>query len=279
MTPFTSSVRPLLVSLLAFVLATAPDAQEARRRWERMNQIRRDKFDLVLPEVMRENEIDMWITMAREANYPTLHPDFGHGYISSDGFYVFTDRGVDRIERAALGIGGYLLEENGAYDIVTGNFDLREFVSERDPQRIGVNMAESIGAADGLSHKMHGALIETLGEEIDERLEAGEGRFAEILDEVLELAVEALEDSLMKLDVGEGSLAIAARRSWIDAIIAAEEARVRGTHQALTPVVEMPTSPEMSKVPQRGVTSTRGVEQAAVSDCGHERISSGSSSA
>ncbi len=44
------------------------------------------------------------------------------------------------------------------------------------------------GALDGL--------IETLGEEIDERLEAGEERFAEILDEVLELAVEAMEDAL-----------------------------------------------------------------------------------
>ena len=52
--------------------------QEARERWERMNQIRREKFDQILPEVMRENGIDMWITMIREANYGTLYLDFGH---------------------------------------------------------------------------------------------------------------------------------------------------------------------------------------------------------
>ena len=53
--------------LLCTVLFCAQDAaaQEARRRWEMMNQIRRDKFDYVLPEVMRENAVDMWITMNR----------------------------------------------------------------------------------------------------------------------------------------------------------------------------------------------------------------------
>jgi hypothetical protein len=57
--------------------------------------------------------------------------------------------------------------------------------------------AEGVAEAlDRLDFAALEGLIETLGEEIDERLEAGEGRFAEILDEVLELAVEALEDSL-----------------------------------------------------------------------------------
>ncbi len=51
-------------------------------------------------------------------------------------------------------------------------------------------------ALEGLDFGALDGLIETLGEEIDERLEAGEERFAEILDEVLELAVEAMQDAL-----------------------------------------------------------------------------------
>lgn len=39
-----------------------------------MAQIRRDKLNHVLPDVMRENEVDMWITMIREANDKTLPP-------------------------------------------------------------------------------------------------------------------------------------------------------------------------------------------------------------
>ena len=34
---------------------------------EENNQIRRDKFDVVLPQVMRENNVDMWIHVMREA--------------------------------------------------------------------------------------------------------------------------------------------------------------------------------------------------------------------
>ena len=60
-----------IVTICLLVLLGLPkapaEAQEARRRWERMNQIRTEKFDQILPEAMRENGIDMWITMIREA--------------------------------------------------------------------------------------------------------------------------------------------------------------------------------------------------------------------
>ncbi len=38
------------------------------RRWRKLNQVRHDKFDLILPEAMRENKIDMWIVTNREGN-------------------------------------------------------------------------------------------------------------------------------------------------------------------------------------------------------------------
>jgi Xaa-Pro aminopeptidase len=168
---------PILALALITLFALSPrsaDAQEARRRWDRMAEMRRDKFDLVLPEVMRENGIDMWITVRREGLDDPLTPDLGGGYVNPVGYYVFTDRGGDRIERVALGISGYLLEENDAYDMVTSSFDLRRFVAERDPRRIGVNMAENIGAADGLSHTSYEKLVETLGEPYALRLVSAE---------------------------------------------------------------------------------------------------------
>ena len=89
----------LLVGLIATGLASLAHASgEAQKRWERMNQIRMDKFDLVLPEVMRENNVDMWITVNREGYDDPLTEDFGKGYTGSYGYYVFTDRGESRIE-------------------------------------------------------------------------------------------------------------------------------------------------------------------------------------
>lgn len=149
-------------------------AQEARRRWEQLAQIRRDKLDLILPEAMRENDVDMWITVQKEGLRDPLWVDLGQGYIGSIGYVVFTDRGGDRIERAALGVSGYRLERSGAYDIVSGDFDLRAFVAERDPRRIGVNMSRAIGAADGLSHSSYEQLRETLGAPWADRLVSAE---------------------------------------------------------------------------------------------------------
>jgi len=168
--------RNMLCSL-ALILLVAPadlQSQEARKRWERMAQIRREKFDLVLPEVMKENEIDMWIVMMKEGHLDPLYEDLGRGYVGSVGYYIFTDQGNNQIERVALGISGYLLEENGAYDLVTSDFDLKAFVQQRNPNRIGVNMSKEIGGADGLSHSSYLQLIEDLGSPYDDRLVSAE---------------------------------------------------------------------------------------------------------
>jgi Xaa-Pro aminopeptidase len=162
------------LSILLFLAGLAHAGGEAQKRWELMNQMRQEKFDLVLPEVMRENDIEMWITVNREGFDDPLTEDFGKGYVGSYGYYIFSDRGGDRIERAALGIGTYLIEENGAYDIVTNEFDLHEFVSARNPKTIALNFSANIGAADGLSYTSHLKLVEALGEEYAERFVSAE---------------------------------------------------------------------------------------------------------
>ena len=171
---------PLLAAALSATLtlsllpSPAVHAQEARRRWEQMCQIRKDRFDYVLPEAMRQNGIDMWLVMMKEGHYDPLYDDLGRGYPGRVGYYVFTDRGGDRIERAALGIDGGMLEGCGVYDLVKGDFDLKGFVTERAPKRIGVNMSDEIGAADGLSHASWLELTKTLGEPWTSRIVSAE---------------------------------------------------------------------------------------------------------
>lgn len=144
--------------------AEPPSRHEALRRFQMGCQIRSDKFNYVLPEVMRENQVDMWIVTLQEQAYDPLYEDLGRGYPGSLlGYYVFTDRGGARIERAALGIDGYMLEACGVYDIVAGA-DLATFVKERNPRRIALDYAQEIGAADGLSHTSFLKISKLLGE-------------------------------------------------------------------------------------------------------------------
>lgn len=168
------AMRTLLALLLAVGVAAPSTAQEARRRWEMQRQIRLDKFEQVLPRVMRAHGIDMWIVAVKENHREPLWEDLGRGYVSGIGYYVFTDRGGDRIERAALGPSGYLIEESGAYDIFGPASQLAEFVKTRAPKRIGVNMSDELGSADGLSYSMHAQLVKTLGEPFASRLVSAE---------------------------------------------------------------------------------------------------------
>lgn len=158
-------MRYAAIALLTCACAFAPaetSAQEARARWERMCQIRAEKFDLVLPTAMHDNDLDMWIVVMREGLLDPMWEALGRGYVGGWAYYVFTDNG-DRTERAVLGVGGYRLEKCGVYDYFGGAGELAAYVAERDPARIGVNMAESIGGADGLSHTSYLHLRQTLG--------------------------------------------------------------------------------------------------------------------
>ena len=163
-----------MLTMLSAVIAVPAPAQEAKQRWDQLCQIRKDKLDLILPEAMRENGIDMWIVASREGHDDPNAAMLGGGYVGDIGYYIFTDRGGGRIERAALGIGGAAFDQCPLYDIKGPPSDLRAFVEARAPARIGINVATEIGTADGLSHSLYEALRAALGPDLAARLVSAE---------------------------------------------------------------------------------------------------------
>jgi len=183
-------------------------AQDEDKIEELIHQIRRDKFDFILPQAMRKNNVDMWIHVMRDAiRDPFGVKDLG----STSGVFIFTDRGGDRIERAVLGRRWgatqrergegetNFLEECGAYDIIFDpvfviepvaspmtEYDyrfkgLREFVEARDPKCIAVNYRENLGpwvttrrVNDGISLTDYRLLVQELGEKYASRLVSSE---------------------------------------------------------------------------------------------------------
>jgi len=157
-----------------------PDRRFNKNELEKINnQIRQEKFDMIIPYVMRKNNIDMWIHVMREAlpDYNIQEDDlFGAEDLgSTSGIFIFTDRGKNRIERAVLGRRwgatqrqyekdkSNLINEFGIYDIihdpifvteplasVETEYDfrfqgLRKFIEERNPKRIAVNYRDKLG--------------------------------------------------------------------------------------------------------------------------------------
>ncbi len=172
---------------------------------ELTNYNRREKFDLILPQAMREHNIDMWIHVMREGGAYSFD-DVAYGFYrelgGTSGVFIFTDRGGDRIERAVLGRrwrgrNSDSIKESGAYDIIGEAFSRRElpnpeteydyrfegigkFVAERDPRRIAVNYLDELGPTvaadgnDGISHSDYNLLVKTLGEKYAKRLVSSE---------------------------------------------------------------------------------------------------------
>ncbi len=228
---FLSSCRPETADAVSAETATTEaQVQEAEVLREWNHRIRREKFDLVLPDVMRKNNVDMWIHVMRE----TIPDPFGAEELgSTSGVFVFTDRGGDRIERAVLGRRWgdshagetwrvtwetELVEESGAYDILHDpvlvkqppggpetEYDyrfegLREFVEERDPERIALNFKLDLGpyptttrAEDGLSHTDYLLLSEELGETYAKRIVSSEFVMMEYIATPVPSEVELLK--------------------------------------------------------------------------------------
>ncbi len=176
---------------------------------EENRQVRRDKFDQVLPELMREHGVDMWIHVMR-----TEVPDsFGELELGSpSGVFVFTNRGDERTERAVMGRRWGATQRQWvpteykdpvagleAYDIVAKpvriqeplsgpvtEYDLRfeglrEFIEARDPERIALNFRHKrsqwptyVGESDGISHTDFLLLTEEIGEKYADRIVSSE---------------------------------------------------------------------------------------------------------
>ena len=150
------------------------NAQEYRYRQDRMCAMLKAKFDTILPEVMRENHVDMWIIAVREGAVDQNTAMFPPAYTPLYGYYVFTDRGGGRIERVTFRNEGEELEHCGAFDKVGVEQNIRSFVAERNPKAIAIDTATELGTADGLSHSMYGKLVKDLGEPYASRLVSAE---------------------------------------------------------------------------------------------------------
>jgi len=163
----------VLLALLAFIFffqGFVASAQEAQSRFELLNLIRKEKFDKILPGAMRDNNVDMWIHVIRRGDPDAFALDLG----GTMGYFVFTDRGGDRIERALLGVSFAPVADPSVYDIFAEESDLTEFVAERDPKRIAINMSESLTHADGLSYTGYKKLVKLIGDKYARRLVSSE---------------------------------------------------------------------------------------------------------
>lgn len=166
---------------------TEPSIPGLRERASLYNGWLTDRFERVLPELMRREGIDMWIVVCREHAedpvYPTLMP-YPNMFAWRLSMLVFFDRGpaggVERLSVNPYGSGDFNREIGDFYS--PGWTDpaedswvrLARIVRERDPKRVAVNESEIFPFADGLSVTLKDKLVAALGPGLAGRLVSAE---------------------------------------------------------------------------------------------------------
>jgi hypothetical protein len=214
-------MKRLLLTLVLTLIAAPLHAQQRplgtlRERAEIQQGWLSLRLERVLPRLMREHGVDMWIIPMREYNED---PVFA-GLVAPTTFaarrrtiYAFCDRGLEEgIDRIAIGGNS----QGGLYRVVrdpsagvgaAAGYERRAepfgpdqwrllspVVEECDPQTIAVNISHTFAFADGLSagewQQMEAALPEVYKERIVQRERLAVDYLAERLPEMLPVFIE-----------------------------------------------------------------------------------------
>ena len=171
----------LLLFTLAVQSAFADVAiEEYERRPEIQNRLLEERLDSLLPRLMRETGVDMWLVIAREYNDDPVFlslvpkPRFTARRTTMLVFFDRGDGGIERltVSRYPLGAMYEAAWEGGDLDAQWER--LVEVIAERDPQTIAVNTSDTWPVADGISHSLHSKLAGSLSPELKTRLQSSE---------------------------------------------------------------------------------------------------------
>ena len=172
----------LALWLLCSVAAHAADADFAqgrtidaagavlapRERVEPENRMLQQRLETLLPALMKEADLDMWLVIAREYAedpvYFTLVPQPSHAARRTTMlvFHRQADGSVQRLSINRYPFGAPYESAWSGGDLQAQWKALGELIVARDPQRIGIDVSERWPVADGLTHGLHQQLLKVL---------------------------------------------------------------------------------------------------------------------
>jgi hypothetical protein len=185
------------VFLLALCLSIVPDARAQanhdqgrvvesglailplRERPAVENRILTERLDKLLPRLMEETAVGMWLVLAREYAedpvYFSLVPQ--PTFAARRTTMLVFNRGKDGFEK--LTVNRYPLGDPYESAWSGGELDaqwaaLGELIASRNPASIGINVSRDWPVADGLTHGLHRRLLEVLPKGYERRLKSSQ---------------------------------------------------------------------------------------------------------
>ncbi|MFT5102967.1 MAG: hypothetical protein ACI86C_000617 [Candidatus Latescibacterota bacterium] len=169
----------IVISLLSF--STVAQILSERDRADLKDSLLADRFDNLLPKLMDDADMDMWLVISREYNEdPVMRTMLPATWLNARRRTIlvfYRNKAKNTIEKLAV----------ARYDVgksITSAWDkekqpdqwarLVEIINERNPNKIGINMSEYFGIADGLVQTDYSELKDALPENLERKLVSAE---------------------------------------------------------------------------------------------------------
>lgn len=158
-----------------------PPVLPLRERAAIIDQILQERLDLVIPQIMREEGVAMWVLMAREYfEEPVIATMLDARSMSARRrtILIFFDPGegqsIERLTVSRYGLAG-LFEPAWDPDVEPDQWAaVAGIIAERDPATIAINTSDLTAFGDGMTLSQYRAMTAALPDALEDRIISGE---------------------------------------------------------------------------------------------------------
>jgi Xaa-Pro aminopeptidase len=160
---------------------TVPPVPTLRAQAETRNAILRERLDTLVPQLMREQGIDMWVLVAREYMEDTVVStmlDATNFHARRRTILVFYDPGegrpVERLTVSRYGLGGLFQPAWDPAQQPDQWAALSAIIAEREPRRIALNRSSLTAFGDGMTASQYDETVAAIPAQLRDRIVSGE---------------------------------------------------------------------------------------------------------
>ncbi len=172
---------PIVMNETEAQAPSLPPILSPRERAEIENRILAERLDSIIPAIMREQGIDMWLLVAREYfEEPVVASmlDAENMHARRRTILIFHDPGngkpVERLTVSRYGLGGLFAPAWDPGKQPDQWQSVADIITARDPTKIAINTSDLYQFADGMTLSQYGKFVSALPVPLRQRIVSGE---------------------------------------------------------------------------------------------------------
>jgi Xaa-Pro aminopeptidase len=179
--PAARAHAPIVMNETEAQAPSLPPILNTRERAEIENRILAERLDSIIPAIMREQGIDMWLLVAREYfEEPVVASmlDAENMHARRRTILIFHDPGngkpVERLTVSRYGLGGLFAPAWDPGKQPDQWQSVADIITARDPTKIAINTSDLYQFADGMTLSQYGKFVSALPVPLRQRIVSGE---------------------------------------------------------------------------------------------------------